>query len=86
MTVCSTFNNIFPSEICDSIIKKFDCDIVINVNLNTSSVSVRKKKGCGVNLGTFAKKIFDGGGDECVAGGKITKAFLELSKQLYPIT
>lgn len=86
MTVCSTFNNIFPSEICDSIIKKFDCDIVINVNLNTSSVSVRKKKGCGVNLGAFAKKIFDGGGDECVAGGKITKTFLELSKQLYPIT
>lgn len=86
ITVCSTFNNIFPSEICDSIIKKFNCDIVINVNLNTSSVSIRKKKDCSVNLGLFAKKIFDGGGDEYVAGGKITKAFLELSKQLFPIT
>lgn len=85
-TICSTFNNIFPSEICDKIIKKYNCDIAINVNLNTSSVSIRKSKLCFTHLGKFAQKIFDGGGDSSVAGGKITKTFLELSKQLYPIT
>ncbi len=84
--VCSTFNNIFPSEICAMLIKKYDCDIAISVNLNSSTVSIRKKKQCPVNLGQFAAKIFDGGGDDCVGGGKITKKFLELTKLLYPIT
>jgi oligoribonuclease NrnB/cAMP/cGMP phosphodiesterase (DHH superfamily) len=83
--VCSAFNSIFPSEICDMLIKTYDCDIALSVNINTSSVSIRKKKNCTINLGLFAKKIFDGGGDACVAGGKITKTFLELTKRLYPI-
>jgi len=83
--ICSTFNSIFPSEICDMLIKAYDCDIAISVNINTSNVSIRKKKTCCVDLGAFAKKIFDGGGDACVAGGKITKTFLELTKLLYPI-
>jgi nanoRNase/pAp phosphatase (c-di-AMP/oligoRNAs hydrolase) len=84
--VCSTFNNIYPSEICDKIIKTYDCDIAISVNLASSSVSIRKKRECPVDLGVLAKKVFDGGGDASVAGGKITKIFLELSKLLYPIT
>ena len=84
--VCSTFNNIYPSEICDKIIKTYDCDIAISVNLASSSVSIRKKRECPVDLGALAKKVFDGGGDASVAGGKITKTFLELSKLLYPIT
>lgn len=84
--VCSTFNYIFPSEICDMLLRKHACDIAISVNLNTSNVSIRKKKDCSVNLGTFAKKVFDGGGDDCVGGGKITKKFLELTKLLYPIS
>lgn len=83
--ICSTFNNIFPSEICDKLIQTYKCDVAISVNLNNSGVSIRKNKNTSINLGKFAKKIFDGGGDDCVAGGKITKAFLELSKLLYPI-
>lgn len=84
--VCSTFNSIYPSEICDKIIKKYDCDIALSVNLASSSVSIRKRRECPVDLGALAKKVFDGGGDASVAGGKITKTFLELSKLLYPIT
>lgn len=84
-TICSTFNNIFPSEICDMLIQTYACDIAISVNLNSSSVSIRKNKNCGINLGKVAKRIFEGGGDDCVAGGKITKAFLELTKLLHPI-
>jgi oligoribonuclease NrnB/cAMP/cGMP phosphodiesterase (DHH superfamily) len=86
ITMCSTFNNIFPSEICDRIIRKYNADIALSVNLNTSHVSLRKSKNCPINLGSLAKKIFDGGGDDCVAGGKITKPFLELTKLLYPVT
>lgn len=85
VNVCSTFNNIFPSEICDKMLQCYDCDVAISVNLNTSNVSIRKKKDCDVNLGKFANKVFDGGGDGSVAGGKITKTFLELTKLLYPI-
>jgi oligoribonuclease NrnB/cAMP/cGMP phosphodiesterase (DHH superfamily) len=85
VNVCSTFNNIFPSEICDMMLKCHECDVAISVNLNTSNVSIRKKKECNVNLGKFASKVFDGGGDGSVAGGKITKTFLELTKLLYPI-
>ncbi|NDG29116.1 hypothetical protein EB118_03325 [bacterium] len=85
INVCSTFNNIFPSEICDKMLQCYDCDVAISVNLNTSNVSIRKKKDCSVNLGKFASKVFDGGGDDSVAGGKITKTFLELTKLLYPI-
>lgn len=84
--VCSTFNNIYASEICDYMLKKYNCDIAISVNLTSSNVSIRKNKNCSVNLGQFARKIFDGGGDDSVAGGKITKTFLELTKLLYPIT
>jgi oligoribonuclease NrnB/cAMP/cGMP phosphodiesterase (DHH superfamily) len=85
VSVCSTFNTIFPSEICAMLIKKYNCDIAISVNMNTSNVSIRKSKACSVNLGKFAAKIFNGGGDDCVAGGKITKEFLQLTKLLYPI-
>jgi oligoribonuclease NrnB/cAMP/cGMP phosphodiesterase (DHH superfamily) len=85
ITICSAFNNIFPSEICDMLIQTYECDIAISVNLNSSSVSIRKNKNCGINLGKFAKKVFEGGGDDCVAGGKITKTFLELTKLLHPI-
>jgi len=85
INVCSTFNNIFPSEICDKMLQCYDCDVAISVNLNTSYVSIRKKKDCSVNLGKFANKVFEGGGDDSVAGGKITKMFLELTKLLYPI-
>jgi len=83
--VCSTFNNIQPSEICRKIIEDHDCDIVINVNLNNNSLSVRKKRDIGVHLGNLAKKLFNGGGDSSVAGGSITDNFLQLSKLLYPI-
>jgi oligoribonuclease NrnB/cAMP/cGMP phosphodiesterase (DHH superfamily) len=67
------------------ILTKYNCDIAISVNLNTSSVSVRKNKTCDVNLGLFAKKLLDGGGDSKVAGGRITDSFLELTKRLSPI-
>lgn len=86
ISICSTFNTIYPSEICSLLIDNYKCDIALSVNLNTSSVSVRKNKNCNINLGAFAKKILNGGGDESVAGGTITKNFLELSKYLYPIT
>ncbi|NBP02024.1 MAG: hypothetical protein EBU90_18220 [Proteobacteria bacterium] len=86
VSVCSTFNSIFPSEICSMLLKKHNCEIAISVNLNTSNVSLRKKKSCNINLGKLAQKLFNGGGDDCVGGGKITKEFLQLSKLLYPIT
>lgn len=86
VSICSTFNSIFPSEICAMLLKEHKCDIAISVNLNTSNVSLRKTKACSINLGKLAQKIFAGGGDDCVGGGKITKEFLQLSKLLYPIT
>lgn len=85
-TVCSTFNNFHPSEICHKIIKTYNCDIVINVNLNNNSLSLRKKRGTDVHLGNIAKKLFNGGGDSSVAGGTLNNNFLQLSKLLYPIT
>lgn len=86
LVICSTFNSFSPSEICHKIINDHKCDVVINVNLNTNYLNIRKNPNCTLHLGNFAKKLFDGGGDLKVAGGHLNKNFLVLSKQLYPIT
>jgi len=84
-SVCSTFNELHPSEICRMVIDKYNCDIVISVNLKTNNLSIRKKKSVDVHLGNFAKKLFNGGGDAFVAGGTVNDNFLNITKLLYPV-
>lgn len=83
--LCSVFNNSYISEICALVIEKQKCDVVINVNLNSNNLSIRKKRGLDIDLGNFAKKLFNGGGDTNVAGGRLNENFLKLSKMLYPV-
>lgn len=85
ISVCSTFNSFAPSEICNRIVNDFNCDIVINVNLNNNYLNIRKSPSCDVHLGKFAEKLFDGGGDNKIAGGHLNQNFLNISKLLYPI-
>jgi len=85
VSVCSTFNSFAPSEICNKIILDHKCDIVINVNLNNNYLNIRKSPNCEVHIGKLAEKLFDGGGDEKIAGGHLNNNFLSLSKLLYPI-
>lgn len=84
--ICSTFNNKYVSEICSKVISTYNCDIVINVNLKNNHLSLRKRRDLDLHLGKFAKKLFDGGGDAFVAGGQLNNNFLQISKQLLPIT
>lgn len=83
--LCSTFNTFAPSEICHKIIQDYDCDIVINVNLNNNYLNIRKNPKCDIHIGKLAEKLFDGGGNLKVAGGHLNKNFLTLSKQLHQI-
>ena len=68
------------NEVADGLLKKYNFDICFVVNLKSKSVSLRKSKGCDVNLNKLATTLCDGGGHPDSAGGKITDTFLKCAK------
>lgn len=68
------------NEIADGLIKKYNADICLVVNLKSKGVSFRKNKTCDVNLNIMSQKLCNGGGHSDSAGGQITDKFLKLSK------
>lgn len=78
-TICTKFVN----EVCDYLIKNHKADIVFSMNNNNQHVSWRKNKDtCPVDLSKLSAVLCEGGGHEYSAGGKVTDAFLEFTKQL----
>lgn len=81
--VMGTAGSRFVNDICDHLVN-LGADVVFFVNPNNSHVSFRKKKGIPVDMSKLATRLCEGGGHEYAAGGKITSAFLEFTKQLSP--
>lgn len=76
------FNNI----VIDSLLNKYNPDILFYINTRTERVSLRqKKRNNPVNLSSFCEKYCEGNGHTYAAGGKITPIFLELTKDFKPI-
>lgn len=78
--IVSTFCDHNINEVAHGIIKKYQADIGIVVNLKSKSVSLRKSKQCSVNLNKLAAKLCEGGGHFDSAGGSLNKTFIKFSK------
>jgi oligoribonuclease NrnB/cAMP/cGMP phosphodiesterase (DHH superfamily) len=77
-----SFNNI----VLDTLMDKYDPDILFYINTKTEKVSLRQKKSEDpINLLSFAQNYCDGNGHMYAAGGKITPLFMELTKKLKPL-
>ena len=64
------------NEIADYIIKNYKADVGLVINTKSNKVSLRKRKECELDLGTFASRLFEvGGGHEYAAGGIINEKF-----------
>lgn len=80
-SIVSTFADTFINEVAEHIISDNKADIGFVVNLKSKKVSLRRSKGCTVDLGKFAGDLFEvGGGHEASAGGIINDKFLALTK------
>jgi oligoribonuclease NrnB/cAMP/cGMP phosphodiesterase (DHH superfamily) len=73
------------NDIAEHILKKYDADVIIVVNLKSNHVSFRRKYNSTVDVSKLAETLADGGGHEYSAGGIITPQFLEFTKQLKPL-
>jgi oligoribonuclease NrnB/cAMP/cGMP phosphodiesterase (DHH superfamily) len=77
-----SFNNI----VIDSLIGKYQPDILFFINIKTEKVSMRQRKTENpIDLGAFSEKYCDGSGHVYAAGGKVTPLFMELTKKLKPL-
>jgi hypothetical protein len=76
----------FNSIVLDTLMDKYDPDILFYINTKTEKVSLRQKKSENpIDLLLFAQNYCDGNGHMYAAGGKITPLFMELTKKLKPI-
>lgn len=83
--VVATFADKHINDISDHLLSKYDCDVIIIINLKSKHVSFRRPKNGTMKLQDFAKYIADGGGHEYSAGGTITDVFMDFTKTLKPI-
>ena len=85
--VYATTSETCLNEVAHYVIRKYDCDICLVMNLKTMRVSFRKNKERipDVDLGKIAKSIADGGGHKHSSGGKITEQVITLTKMLQQI-
>jgi hypothetical protein len=76
------YNNL----VIDCLIRENNPDLFFYINTKTEKVNLRKKSTItSFDLGTFAEKICEGGGNTNSAGGKLTPLFMELTKNLKPV-
>jgi hypothetical protein len=76
------YNNL----VIDCLIRENDPDLFFYINTKSEKVNLRKKSSItSFDLGTFAEKICEGGGNTNSAGGKLTPLFMELTKNLKPV-
>jgi len=81
--VVSTVSNDYVQEMADYLIDKYQADVVFIVITRSGKVTLRKKKGCELDLSKLAERLCDGGGHKDASGGSATtEAFQLFTKTL----
>lgn len=81
-SVISCFANYAVNEVAHFILKKYNADIALVVNLSAKAVYIRRSKSCNAKLNVLAEQLCNGGGHEYAAGGMITEKFVNFTKFL----
>lgn len=69
----------------DCLINKYNPDIFFFINIKSEKVNMRKNPNIKTfEIGNFAEKICEGGGNSNSAAGKLTPVFMEMMKNLKP--
>jgi len=71
-------------EAADNLIKFLQCNIALVVDIEKKIVFI-KLSNCTLHAGNLANKLFEGGGVEAVAIGKVNDNLIKISKLLYPV-
>ncbi len=74
-----------PILISNTILKKYEFDILFLINLNKKAVILRKKDNCDINLSKLANHLSKGGGGKDIAGCILNDTIINLTKYLEPI-
>jgi hypothetical protein len=82
--IASTFAVDRYDEAADNLIKFLQCNIALVVDIEKKIIFI-KLSNCTLHAGNFASKLFEGGGVETVAIGKVNNVFIKISKLLYPV-
>jgi oligoribonuclease NrnB/cAMP/cGMP phosphodiesterase (DHH superfamily) len=82
--VASTFTTDRYDEAADNLIKFLQCNVALVVDIDKKIIFI-KTANCTLNASKFAAKLFEGGGIENIAIGKLNSNFLQLSKSLHPL-
>lgn len=83
--IAGTFVTFSPNEIAERVIKTYNVDFIIMINMNAKNVYLRKNSKCGLNMGKLAEKLMDGGGHDDSAGGKLNETIINITKFLKPV-
>ena len=82
--IASTFAVDRYDEAADNLIKFLQCNIALVVDIEKKIIFI-KLSNCTLHAGNLANKLFEGGGVETVAIGKVNNIFIKISKLLYPV-
>ena len=73
--------------VMDTLIQRHSPDIMFFINSKSEKVSLRQcNSNDSIDIGALAEKLCDGGGHPMAAGGVITPLFMEVCKNLKPIS
>lgn len=84
-SITAAFADNAINNIADYLLKQYNSDIIIIINLKTNRVSFRRNKHTSIDVSLLAQTLCDGGGHELAAGGEITEKFLLFSKIFKPV-
>lgn len=79
--VASTFANDRYDETANNLISFLQCNIALVVDL-VKKILFIKTSNCSLHAGNLASKLFEGGGVENIAVGKVNENFIKISKVL----
>ena len=79
--VASTFANDRYDETANNLISFLQCNIALVVDL-VKKILFIKTFNCSLHAGNLASKLFEGGGVENIAVGKVNENFIKISKVL----
>jgi len=79
--VRAVFATQYINEVADILIADYEADVALVINTKTDHVSYRKNPNCDTDLSELATVLADGAGHEYSSGSKISKEFIEFTKQ-----
>lgn len=82
VAIKATFANKMINDVAEYLIAEHKAQIAIVVNISSERVSFRRARNLeNIDVSELAEDLCDGGGHEYAAGGSITEAFKEFSKE-----